>query len=56
MLIEVKATQAEMAEMEMTPNQLASAILEQLDESVPSPNGEGRTTLAGFDVVVKVID
>lgn len=55
MLIEVKATQAEMDEMEMTPNQLASAILEQLDESVPSPGGEGRTTLSGFDVAVKIV-
>lgn len=56
MLIEVKATQAEMAEMEMTPKQLGAAILEQLDDSVPAPDGEGRTSLSGFNVVVTVID
>ena len=56
MLIEVKATQAELTEMAMTPKQLANAILEQLDDSVPAPGGDGRTTLAGFDVVVTITE
>ncbi len=56
MLIEVNATQAEMDEMQMTPNQLAASILTKLDDGVPGIDGEGRTELAGFDVLVKIVD
>lgn len=56
MLIEVKATQTEMDEMRMTPDQLAASILTQLDDGVPGVDGEGRVTLAGFDVIVKITD
>lgn len=52
MRILVTATQAEMDEMEMTPNGLAAAVLENLNEGV---SFDGRQTeLSGFDVIVKV--
>lgn len=54
MLIEVKATQTEMDEMQMTPRQLATSILTQLENGVPGVDGEGHVTLSGFDVVVKI--
>lgn len=56
MLIEVKATQAEMDEMELTPDQLAAAVLDQLNLGIDMPDGGGRADLAGFDIVVKVTD
>lgn len=52
MLISIVATQAEMDEMEMTPDELASAVMEKLNEGVPFNAGE--TELCGFDVDVKV--
>lgn len=52
MLITVTATQAEMDEMEMTPNDLAAAVMEKLNEGVPF--NEQSTDLCGFDVTVKV--
>lgn len=52
MLISIKATQAEMAEMEMTPNELAAAVMEKLNEGVPF--NARQTELCGFDVDVRV--
>lgn len=52
MLITITATQAEMDEMEMTPNDLAAAVMEKLNEGVPF--NERQTELCGFDVIVKI--
>lgn len=52
MLILIKATQAEMDEMQMTPNELAAVVFENLNDGVQF-NGK-KTDLAGFDVEVKV--
>ena len=52
MLISIRASQSEMDEMEMTPNELAAAVMQQLQDGVPFDGC--LTELCGFDVVVTV--
>lgn len=54
MQIEVKVTADELAEMELTKNELAIAVLEKLDEDVAHPT-KGQTSLSGFNVNVVVV-
>ena len=51
MLILIKATHAEMDDMQMTPNELAAVVFENLNDGVQF--NEKKTDLAGFDVELK---
>jgi hypothetical protein len=55
MQVTVQLTKAELAEMDVTGQQLESGIIQRLDGGIEI-EGDGKVYLAGFNVDVKIVD